>query len=170
MLRQFQVRGTRAYPAQKLSGLRVVYSKNFSRAPFFSESLHWRIKLFEQFARETNLKKKRSVRLPCELVSVQGAKARKATKRTTATYKPKLLCFEALALPYNKRGLSLQPSHGKDILFEILKNGWIKFLNTFLMPGANSYLMGPNQNRTLRAAVKKIHLPLNAYLRQANSK
>ena len=35
MLRQSRVQASRASPAQKLQGLRVVYSKNFSRAPFF---------------------------------------------------------------------------------------------------------------------------------------
>jgi hypothetical protein len=42
--------------------LRVVYSKNFSRATFFCFLSHLvGGQLFEQFARETNLKKKRSV-------------------------------------------------------------------------------------------------------------
>ena len=35
MLRQSRVRASRASPAQKSQGLRVVYSKNFSRATFF---------------------------------------------------------------------------------------------------------------------------------------
>jgi hypothetical protein len=35
MLRQPCVQAARASPAQKLPGLRVVYSKNFSRATFF---------------------------------------------------------------------------------------------------------------------------------------
>ena len=64
---------------------------------------------------------------PCVLVSVHGTKARKATKRTNVTYKPKLLCFVALALPYNKRGLGLRPSHGNGILFESLYIGLIEF-------------------------------------------
>ena len=35
MLRQSRLRDSRASPAQKSRGLRVVYSKNFSRATFF---------------------------------------------------------------------------------------------------------------------------------------
>jgi hypothetical protein len=35
MLRQSRVWASRASPAQKSQGLRVVYSKNFSRATFF---------------------------------------------------------------------------------------------------------------------------------------
>ena len=57
MLRQSRVRASRASPAQKSQGLRVVYSK------FFFCFLGHLVggKIFEQFARETNLKKKRSV-------------------------------------------------------------------------------------------------------------
>ena len=44
MLRQSRVLASRASPAQKSQGLRVVSSKNFSRATFlFSGSLSWRI-------------------------------------------------------------------------------------------------------------------------------
>ena len=46
---------SRASTAQKPQGLRVVCSKNFSRATFF---VFW---VFELFAREMNLKKKSSV-------------------------------------------------------------------------------------------------------------
>ena len=35
MLRQPHVRASRASPAQKSKGLRMVYSKNFSKAPFY---------------------------------------------------------------------------------------------------------------------------------------
>ena len=46
MLRQSRVQASRASPAQKSQGLRVVYSKNFSRATFlFSGSLTWRINI-----------------------------------------------------------------------------------------------------------------------------
>ena len=62
MLRQFHVRTSRASPAQKSQGLRVVCSKNFSRATFFCFLGHLvGGQLFELFARETNLKEKRSV-------------------------------------------------------------------------------------------------------------
>ena len=64
MLSQSHVRASRASPAQKSQGLRVVLPKNFSRATFF---VFWvtqlEQKIFEEFARETNLKKKRSVLL-----------------------------------------------------------------------------------------------------------
>ena len=58
------VQASRASPAQKSQGLRVDYSKNFSRATFFVfESLSNGGKIYDQFARETNLKKKRCVGL-----------------------------------------------------------------------------------------------------------
>ena len=63
MLRQPHVWASRASPAQKLQGFRVAYSKNFSRATFFVfVSLSNGGKIYDQFARETNLKKKRSVK------------------------------------------------------------------------------------------------------------
>ena len=60
MLRGSRVRASRASPSQKLQGLRAVSSKNFSRATFF---VFWWTHLVDVFlnARETNLKKKRSV-------------------------------------------------------------------------------------------------------------
>ena len=61
MLRQSHLRASRASPAQKLQVLKVVCSKNFSRATFFLGHLVGG-QLFELFARETNLKKKSSVR------------------------------------------------------------------------------------------------------------
>ena len=54
MLRQSRVQASRASPAQKLPGLRVVCFKNLSRATFF-------VVTFELTARETNLMKKHSV-------------------------------------------------------------------------------------------------------------
>ena len=62
MLRQSHVQVSRASPAQKSQGLRVVCSKNFSRATFFCFLGHLGGgQLFELFSRETNLKKKSSV-------------------------------------------------------------------------------------------------------------
>ena len=59
MLTQSPIQASRASPAQKLQGLRVDYSKNFSRATFFVfESLSNGGKIYDQFAREKNLKKK----------------------------------------------------------------------------------------------------------------
>ena len=57
-------------PAQKSQGLRVVYSKNFSRATFF---VFWGTHLvdLELFARETNLEKKRSVSLSAKVKTLQ---------------------------------------------------------------------------------------------------
>ena len=46
MLRQPRFRASRASPAQKLRGLRVVYSKNFSRATFF---VFWVSQLVDMF-------------------------------------------------------------------------------------------------------------------------
>jgi hypothetical protein len=61
MLRQPRVRASRASPAEKSQGLRVVCPKNFSRATFF---VFWGIHLVDRlFTRETNLEKKRSVLL-----------------------------------------------------------------------------------------------------------
>jgi hypothetical protein len=63
MLRRSHVWASRASPAQKSQGLRVVCSKNFSRAidfVFFGHLVGGQ--LFELFARETNLKKESSVR------------------------------------------------------------------------------------------------------------
>ena len=61
MLKQSRVRASRASPAQKLQGLRVVCSKNFSMATFFCFLGHLvGGQRFELFARETNLKKKSS--------------------------------------------------------------------------------------------------------------
>ena len=62
MLRQSHVRASRNSPAQKSQGLRVVCSKNFSKATIFGFLGHLvGGQLFELFARETNLKKKSSV-------------------------------------------------------------------------------------------------------------
>ena len=78
MLRQSRLLASRASPAQKLQGLRVVCSKNFSRATFFFSLGHIVGRyILELFARETNLMKKRSVRvgtkfsytLKCEFVA-----------------------------------------------------------------------------------------------------
>ena len=64
MLRQSRLLASRASPAQKLQGLRVVCSKNFSRATFFFSLGHIVGRyILELFARETNLMKKRSVSL-----------------------------------------------------------------------------------------------------------
>ena len=65
MLRQSRLRASRASPAQKSQGLRVVCSKNFSRATFF---VFWSTQMvdickFELSDLETNLMKKRSVNL-----------------------------------------------------------------------------------------------------------
>ena len=62
MLRQSHVWASRTFPAQKSQSLRVVCSKNFSRATFF---VFWDSHLvgFELFVRETNLKKKSSVHM-----------------------------------------------------------------------------------------------------------
>ena len=63
MLIQSRLRDSRASSssAQKQQGLRVVCSKNFSRATFFCFLGHFFAGLFEQFALETNLMKQRSV-------------------------------------------------------------------------------------------------------------
>ena len=62
MLRQSHVWASRAYPAQKPQGLRLVCSKKFSMAAFFSFLGHLIDgQLFNLFARETNLKKQSSV-------------------------------------------------------------------------------------------------------------
>ena len=70
MLRQLHVGASRASPAQKSQGLRVIYSKNFSRATFF---VFWGTHLvdLELFARETNLEKKRSVSLSAKVKTLQ---------------------------------------------------------------------------------------------------
>ena len=47
MLRQLRVRISRASPALKLQGLRVVYSKNFLRATFF---VLWGSHLVDRFS------------------------------------------------------------------------------------------------------------------------
>ena len=61
MLRQSHIWASRASPAQKLQGLRVVCSKNFSRATFF---VFWSNQMVDiYFTRETNLMKKCSVYL-----------------------------------------------------------------------------------------------------------
>ena len=57
MLRQPHVRVSRASPSQKSEGLRLVYSKNFSRPTFFVFWGTHLVNVFELFARETNLKK-----------------------------------------------------------------------------------------------------------------
>ena len=64
MLRQPRIRASRASPAQKWRGLRVVlFTKRFKGYIFcFLGDLVGRY-IFEQFARETNLKKKHSVTL-----------------------------------------------------------------------------------------------------------
>ena len=56
------IEASRASPAQKLRGLRVFYAKNISRATFFVFWVTQLVDVFELFARETNLKKNRSVR------------------------------------------------------------------------------------------------------------
>ena len=64
MLRQSRLRASRASPAQKLQDLRVVLSKNFSRATFFCFLGHLVGQcIFELNTHETNLMKKRSVLL-----------------------------------------------------------------------------------------------------------
>ena len=63
MLRQSRLWASRASPAQKLQGLRLVFSKNFSRATFFVFWVTYIVGrcMFELNAGETNLMKKRSV-------------------------------------------------------------------------------------------------------------
>ena len=60
MLRQSRVRASRASPAEKLQGLRVVCSKNFSRAVFWSTQM---VDIYLSYLPdcETNLMKKLSV-------------------------------------------------------------------------------------------------------------
>jgi hypothetical protein len=63
VLKQPHVRASRAFPTQTLRGLRVVYSKNFSRDIFF---VFWGTHLvdsFELLTSEVNLEKKRSVKM-----------------------------------------------------------------------------------------------------------
>ena len=64
MLTQFHLRASRASPAKKLQGLRVVCSKNISRATFFlSGPLRWWIYIWA-ICLWNKFEKKRSVRLP----------------------------------------------------------------------------------------------------------
>ena len=53
MLRQSHLRASRASPAQKSQGLRVVYSKNFSRATFF---VFWVSKLEDSYLNKLHVK------------------------------------------------------------------------------------------------------------------
>ena len=66
MLKQPRVRASRASPTQKLQGLRLIYSKNFSRATFF---VFWGSH-FELFAREKNLEKKCSVHCCAIIITI----------------------------------------------------------------------------------------------------
>ena len=71
MLRQPHVQASRASPAQKSQDLRVVYSKKLFKGQFFcflGNSFGWQI--FELFAHETNLEKKRSVWPPSALLAL----------------------------------------------------------------------------------------------------
>ena len=62
MLRQPRIRASRASPAQKSRGLRVVlFQKLFQGYIFCFLGDSFGRCIFEQYARETNLKKKRSV-------------------------------------------------------------------------------------------------------------
>ena len=64
MLRQPRIWASRASPAQKMRGLRVVlFQKLFQGYIFCFLGDSFGQYIFEQYARETNLKKKRSVRL-----------------------------------------------------------------------------------------------------------
>ena len=63
MLRQPHIGATRASPAQKMRGLRVaLFQKLFQGYIFCFLGDSFGRYVFEQYARETNLKKKRSVR------------------------------------------------------------------------------------------------------------
>ena len=53
ILRQSRIWASRASPAQKLQGLRVVYSKNFSRATFF---VFWVSKLEDSYLNKLPMK------------------------------------------------------------------------------------------------------------------
>ena len=53
MLRQSRLRASRASPSQKSRGLRVVYSKNFSRATFF---VFWVGKLDNSYLNKLHVK------------------------------------------------------------------------------------------------------------------
>ena len=67
MLRQPRIQASRASPAQKSRGLRVVlFQKLFQGYIFCFLGDSFGRCIFEQYARETNLKKKRSVRLSRE--------------------------------------------------------------------------------------------------------
>ena len=74
MLRQPRIQASRASPAQKSRGLRVVsFQKLFQGYIFcFLEDSFGRC-IFEQYARETNLKKKRSART-CDVCAKCGQK------------------------------------------------------------------------------------------------
>ena len=101
MLRQPRFRASIATPAQKSRGLRVVYSKNFSMATFFCVSIGRYV--FEQFAHETNLKKKRCVTL-CNLTRIAIA-----NKELFIGLHLTRQCRPAALLRINRHAKNIQP-------------------------------------------------------------